>query len=124
MTRVNDGWVRLPRFGSNYLRLVRSAAEAGLSPAEAKAALDAEPAAFSHHLAEGWQVCDFILTQIAETLQSGEKAQIFHARFDLRSPDHAKAIRGMSSEQLIEWLKANDYWPASTKSRSNSFAVL
>lgn len=112
MTHVKDGWARLQRFGSNHLRLMRSAEEAGLSPAEMKAALDAEPAAFSHHLAEGWQVCDFILTQIAETLRSGEKAQIFHARFDLRSAQHAKAVRGMSSEQLIEWLKANQYWPA------------
>jgi len=81
-----------------------------LSPAEIKAALDAEPAAFPHQLAEGWQVCDFILGQIAETLQSGEKAQIFHAKFKLRDPAHTKVIKGLSSEQLIEWLKANNYW--------------
>jgi hypothetical protein len=60
-------------------------------------------------VSDAWQLCDFILTQLHETLESGTKAQIFHTRFKIRNAKHANAIEGFSGEELIEWMKANQY---------------
>jgi hypothetical protein len=81
-----------------------------LSEEETAEILDsAELAALPIETAEAWQLCDFILKQLHETLVSGSKAKIFHTRFTFRAPEHAKAVKGFSTEELLDWMKANGY---------------
>ena len=56
-----------------------------------------------------WEISTFMLNQLSEALSSGTTAKIFHVTFDFKNPDHVRTIDGFSSEQVIEWMKANGY---------------
>lgn len=71
--------------------------------------MEAEPAFFSHELAEAWQLSDSLLRQIEETLAAAIRDDVFETTFDLRSEEEAKEFQKLPSEAAFEWLKTHGY---------------
>lgn len=100
---------RLLRYASRKKRLAESAAAAGLEPGEARAALEADAAFFSHELAEAWQVSDSVLRQTQEMLAAAIERGVFETTFELRTQEHVIEFGKLKSEDVLDWLKLNGY---------------
>jgi len=95
--------------GARYHSLAKSAKAAGMSVSDVRQALSSAPAAFSHELAEAWQVCDSILRQIAETHGAASRAQVYRTHIRFASREQAKAFRKLQKGEIIDWLKQNKF---------------
>lgn len=109
MSRLDELRGKLLDVARQRRQLIESARAAGLTAAEARAALDAETAAFSHELADAWQLSDSLLRQIHETIAGAIEAGVFETNFELRSRKHVRDFKKLKNEEVLEWLKGNDY---------------
>jgi len=89
---------------------VRSAAEAGLTPAEVNAILDSSPAAFPYQLAEAWQISDALVRQLKQTISEVTATGLFDPAVKFRSRQHERAFRGLKPSARRKWLRENEYW--------------
>ncbi|HYI10810.1 MAG TPA: hypothetical protein VEK57_17250 [Thermoanaerobaculia bacterium] len=51
----------------------------------------------------------FMLDELTEMLASAEASGVFNCTFEFTDDDHAQAIQGVSSEDLLAWMKVNGY---------------
>jgi hypothetical protein len=89
---------------------MRSAAEAGLTPAEVNAILDSPPAAFPYQLAEAWQISDSLVRQLERTISEVASAGQFDPPVEFRSKQHERAFRRLKVGDRRKWLRENKYW--------------
>jgi hypothetical protein len=50
-----------------------------------------------------------MLDELTEILASAESSGVFNSSFEFTDPNHAQAIQGFSSEDLLAWMKLNGY---------------
>ncbi len=55
------------------------------------------------------EYCFFLHDLLANIVVVGEQEKIFHHRFELKDPAHAKQIDGKSGEELADWMEKNGY---------------
>lgn len=92
------------------MRLMRSAAEAGLTPSEVNENLESPPAAFPYQLAEAWQISDALVRQLEQTISDVATAGLFDPSVEFRSKTHERAFRRLKPAERREWLRDSGYW--------------
>src|SRR5438046_2180094 len=110
MERMLSQRRRLIRHAGRYMRLMRSAAAVGLTPAEINAVLDSPPAAFPHQLAEAWQISDSLVGQLEQTINEVASAGLFDPPVAFRNKQHERTFRRLNPNRRYDWLRENKYW--------------
>jgi hypothetical protein len=109
VSKTSSILARLLRIGSQRKRFYDSARAAGLTAAEARSALEAEIALFSHELADAWQVSESLIRQIEETVAAAIRSEVFETKFDLQNEQQAVEFQKLRNDEVLDWLKANGH---------------